>query len=254
MMAAIKKQSATANPNSGNQKFSLHFLKEKKLLVQNINVTVYLLVELIYFNKCVEAIKINLLSKDPQIINEKQIDRFEDPVLEEFKSALEKKLEKYNELMKLHLLNLESIKHCIESCISKRQTQIPFKFRIQNLILEQQQLHSMRQKEELTENEVFREYIIKLINKEDKRKSDKPKKMKFDLFSMTHLIDSFELDFLADHLYREDFLNAYHSLLLEYSDFTSSVKQFPNSPHIDKNITFYSKFIKEHLMLIFNIK
>jgi hypothetical protein len=253
-MAAIKKQSATANPNSGNQKFSLHFLKEKKMLLQNINVTVYLLVEVIYFNKSLEAVKINLLSKDPQIINEKQIDRFEDAILDEFKIALEKKLEKFNELMKLYLLNLESIKSCIESCIAKKLTQIPYKFRIQNIIVEQQQLHSMRQKEEQTENEIFRDYIIKLINKEDKRKSDKPRKMKFDLFSMTHPIESFDLDFLADQLYRQDFYNAYHSLLLEYSDFNCTVKQFPNSPHIDKNTTFYSKFIKEHLMIIMNIK
>lgn len=263
MLTSLRKSGGSSGLVVVPPKFLIYFVKEKTAYSQQNPTTVYLSIELAYHNqtKSLESIRGSILCKDPQIIKDKQHDLKQDPTIEKFLEFLDRKLEKYNDMMNLYMINLEFIRSFTEACIQKKVNQVPYRIRIPFQIHQQQMLHGPSSKDaQLKELELFRDYLNKLFFKEEKRKTDKTKRIKFDLMSFAHHLKSYNLDFLNDSLHKHDFLEAYTTLVNEYSDYSFKTRvqangAASNPPQEKEKLTvYYSKFIKEYLMVLMNIE
>ena len=247
MLAQTKKMSAS---KESSQKITINYVKEKLLQREFGKVTYYVYVEAIYASRLLEHVRISLLTKDPSLyyIDRKQPGEFKDADLESVSHEIEHQHEMYNEIYLLYLLNVDAKLKYVEDCIKKRLP-VPYKLQLLKTLSEEKWKKTEEAKEDRRSDlEEMREDLSKLLANDKKKVDSKLKNVKFNLPALTLEVKAFELHFVEDLVFKNDFLDEYLAVLKEASDYSFKCRLN------DAALEFHSSFLHQDLLAICSVE
>lgn len=269
MVSSLRKPTLHQPQTAAGNKFTVNFIKEKTSTFQGHACRYYILVEAVFSSAReheagrqgqakdgqvpLEAVKIGLLTKDPQLALEK-FHELGDADINFISKEVDTTVEKYSELMHLYNSCLDSARSYTDACIKEKMATIPFVMRLPWKVCEQTLRRDAAKLEFAKENSdlvVFAKYLADLQAAKDRKKSVEKKNLKTDILAMSHQAFWFKLDFVFESTIKQDFLAAYETLLDEMTDFSFKIKTHYGFPHAaEKTSQYYAKFLKEHLLAI----
>jgi hypothetical protein len=266
MITSLKK---AGGAQAAGNKFSIYFLKEKENTALGYSSHYFILIELIFSTKDqdsnkqptskdghlpLEAVKISILTKDPQAALEKTVENTDEDIASVSKS-LDAYVDKYSEMMMLYNLNIESVKNYLDLCVARKVRTINFKIKVPYQVFEQRLKKSDNSKnndwDKIGEIPEFQKYLSELLSSKEKKKMMEKKNLRIDLLSLCHAVYSYKLDFVFESTIKQDFLMAYEATLSEFCDYSFKIKAYMSH---EKTTHYHSKFIKEHLLAIMYIE